>query len=154
MSKAGLPRGAARNVMDALSVMKRAGVVPAPVAAEADRRAVPAIIFHGDADQTVHPRNGENVLAASVARGGTRYAPAADSPHVEQGESGRGRRYTRSVYRDTAGKVHAEYWLVHGAGHAWSGGDADGSYTDNLGPDATRAMLQFFFDQSKANALN
>lgn len=156
----GLPHGAASNLSEALAVMKN-GVAGAGVHAKARRagwastaapqppRRVPTIVFHGDQDQTVHPRNGEEVIAAalrSVPGPGQSDALAADSPRVEHGVSAQGRRYTRSTHRSDEGPALAEHWLVHGAGHAWSGGRPGGSYTDAKGPDATSEMLRFFLE--------
>jgi poly(3-hydroxybutyrate) depolymerase len=62
---------------------------------------------------------------------------------VEKGE-GNGRRYTRTTEADASGRLVVEHWLVHGAGHAWSGGSSTGSYADPRGPDASQAMLEFF----------
>jgi poly(3-hydroxybutyrate) depolymerase len=109
---------------------------------------VPAIVFHGDNDQTVHPRNGEQVVAAAL-RNRVRSATSTDSrPVIERGVSTQGRRYTRSTHRSDTVQPTAEHWLVHGAGHAWSGGQAAGSYTDAQGPDASREMLRFFLEQA------
>ena len=152
----GLPSGSASNVAEAMMVMKsgEAGIsmpgkgpgfgaarTAAPQAHTPT--AVPTIVFHGDQDQTVHPRNGEKVIAAALGSA-TTPASTAGSARVEQGVSARGRRYTRAIHQSAQGQVMAEHWVVHGAGHAWSGGDAKGSYTDAQGPDATREMLRFF----------
>ena len=136
----GLPGGAASDLPSALALMKT-GAARDRVA----RQPVPTIVFHGDQDRTVHPRNGEQLIAAVLGGGGA--APMA--AHVEQGISHQGRRYTRSTHPGEVGRVQAEHWLVHGAGHAWSGGQAAGSYTDAKGPDATQEMLRFFFEHHR-----
>jgi poly(3-hydroxybutyrate) depolymerase len=102
--------------------------------------AVPVIVFHGDRDTTVHPRNGEQVILESVDRNA-----ASNTLSVEQGRVPGGHAYTRTVHSDPTGRVILEHWLVHGAGHAWSGGSARGSYTDPKGPDAAREMIRFFY---------
>ena len=157
----GLAQGAASDMAGALTVMK-SGVAPAGPRAMASRVGIslsaaprpgtspPAIVFHGDADRTVHPRNGEQVIAAALGRGGAdrtgeASASAATSPRVEQGVSAQGARYTRSTHQDDGSGAIAEHWLVHGAGHAWAGGRPAGSFTDATGPDATSEMLRFFF---------
>ena len=92
------------------------------------------IIFHGDADHIVHPSNAESLVQAKGA-----------GERVERTEAQHGTRaHTRTVTRDKIGAVVIEQWLVHGSGHAWSGGSPDGSYTDCYGPDASREMLRFF----------
>lgn len=154
----GLPSGAASNVAEALMVMKsgEGGIVmsgkghrpgTAPKVTLHPEKPVPTIVFHGDQDTTVHPRNGEQVIAAVLGSAGNSATAPASGPQVEKGVSAKGRNYTRSTHRAEQGHVLTEHWLVHGAGHAWSGGLAAGSYTDARGPDATQEMLRFFFEQ-------
>ncbi|WP_292455429.1 PHB depolymerase family esterase [Methylibium sp.] len=135
----GLPLGAAHDLMSALTAMRKGPSDGASVAA------LPAIVFHGDRDQTVHPRNGEALVAEpGLAASSSSRTTGSTSPRVETGKAGGGHRYTRSIHLDSSGRTQAEHWLVHGAGHAWSGGSAAGSYTDPKGPDASAEMLRFF----------
>jgi poly(hydroxyalkanoate) depolymerase family esterase len=130
----GLPRGAAKDVHSALAAMSGAAIEP-PVAPRANPQSPPTIVFHGDADGTVHPSNGERVIAAGAPGN-----PSDSHP----GCTGAGRAFTRHLHRDHDGNVRAEHWVIHGAGHAWSGGRVEGSHTDPLGPDASAEMLRFF----------
>ena len=129
----GLPTGAAADLPSAFAAMQGSH----PHASSAAPRP-PTIVFHGDQDITVHPVNGDRVVSAKAGE--------ATVGH-ERARSRNGRDYTRRVYRDAADRVVAEHWSVHGAGHAWSGGHASGTYTDAQGPDASAAMLDFFMAQ-------
>ena len=139
----GLPSGAASDLMSALSAMKSG-----PAAAGSGGRTVPTIVFHGDADGTVNVRNGEALVAAALAG----QEEAAASAQASDGRSTQGRAFTRRVHTDARGLPAVEHWLLHGAGHAWSGGNARGSYTDPSGPDASAEMLRFFLSHRKAMA--
>lgn len=98
---------------------------------------MPTIIFHGDADKVVNPRNGRFVALRVLE-------PYGSLDRIEKaGRVAAGRSYNRVMYRVGKGRSYAEHWVVHGAGHAWSGGNSGGSYTDPAGPDASRAMVRF-----------
>lgn len=107
-------------------------------------RIVPAIVFHGDRDTTVHPYNADQVIAQ------LREALNIDLQGVVQdGRVPGGHPYSRVLHSDASGEAIFEQWVIHGAGHAWSGGSPGGSYTDPQGPDATREMLRFFLDHPR-----
>jgi poly(hydroxyalkanoate) depolymerase family esterase len=97
---------------------------------------VPTIVFHGDRDATVHPRNGDRFVENQAAM--------QCEKEVRKGRIPGGLEFTQTSYTDQGGKRIFEQWAVHGAGHAWSGGNASGSYTEPRGPDASREMLRFF----------
>jgi poly(hydroxyalkanoate) depolymerase family esterase len=141
----GLAHAAAHDLMSALHAMRQG---PHPRSSpRAAREPVPTIVFHGDSDSTVHPSNGDHVVAQ--VRSGAE-SGAAPGVRTEHGQVPGGRRFTRTIQRDSAGCCSIEHWVVHGAGHAWSGGHRSGSYTDPLGPDASAQMLRFFLEHPKA----
>ena len=133
----GLACGAARDVPSAFAAMQGGGQGRQRNGIQS--RIVPAIVFHGDRDATVNPRNGEQVVAQSAQA-------AALGTHAEAGQVPGGYGYHCTRHDDADGKTLIEQWVVHGAGHAWFGGSPAGSYTDPRGPDATKEMLRFFLD--------
>jgi len=149
----GLACGCASDLPSAFAAMRRGGASPgsqAPRLSEnghehfgANQRAVPTIVFHGDQDKTVHPSNGDDVLTQFGAEIGDLLAA------VESGRVLNGHSYSRTRLCDASGRAVFEKWVIHGAGHAWSGGSPAGSYTDSRGPNATREMLRFFREQTR-----
>jgi poly(3-hydroxybutyrate) depolymerase len=104
---------------------------------EGAKHPLPTIVFHGDRDRTVNPLNGDHVIAQSKA--GIELQVS-----ISRGQSAGGMKYTRTVQAGANGRPILEQWVLHGAGHAWSGGSPAGSYTDSRGPDTSREMLRFF----------
>ncbi|MCJ2012231.1 alpha/beta hydrolase family esterase [Methylobacterium sp. J-076] len=137
----GLACGSARDVSSAFAAMKGNGAA-APGRA---RHGVPTIVFHGDRDGTVHPANGDQVIAQATP------GPAL-SRTVSEGRTPDGVAYTCTVQRDPAGRPVLEQWVLHGAGHAWSGGSPAGSFTAPQGPDASREMVRFFLAHAHSEA--
>ena len=141
----GLPSGAATDVMAALSVM-RSGAATTPHATASSTFSTtasmpPLIVFHGDADTTVNPRNGDAVVDAAVGAN-------PSTPRIAEGSSTAGQRFTRTVYAAAPGRNTVEHWRLHGGGHAWSGGSSQGSFTQPNGADASAEMLRFFLAHS------
>ena len=132
----GLPVGSAHDVQSAFAAMRGGRSV---AASGPTQRIVPAIVFHGDRDATVHPSNGARVASQCVDP-----QDRSIDVVVQRGRVPGGHAYTCSVHKDPTGRTVLEHWEVHGAGHAWCGGSAAGSYTDPNGPDAAREMMRFF----------
>jgi poly(hydroxyalkanoate) depolymerase family esterase len=132
----GLACGAASDIPSAFTAMRQGRSEIGRGSGRA-RRVVPTIVFHGDRDTTVSPINGDQVIAQSKAATNLRTA-------VTTGEAPGGLRYTCTVQMDENGLSILEQWVLHGGGHAWSGGSTEGSYTEPRGPDASREMMRFF----------
>ena len=81
----------------------------------ANARAIPLLAIHGGSDAVVSSRN----LDALAAQWRGWHALIGERAQVE----------TR---------------LIDGLGHAWSGGSADGSFTNPSTPSATQMVLDFF----------
>lgn len=112
-------------------------------------RQVPLLVFQGTQDTVVPPVVATRLVEQWSAVGdlvddgalnGSRAlvrrdtaVPAADGRYP----------YTHSVFRDPAGAVAIEMYLVDGLGHAYSGPASDGLFTDRAGPDISAAVWGF-----------
>ena len=128
----GLPHGVAHDVASGFAAMRQAPRAPRAA------RAVPVIVFHGDADSVVDAGNAARVVEQLTPAGRL----TRETVRVPAG-----RAASRTLVRHD-GRVVAEQWTVHGSGHAWSGGAPGGSYTDPAGPDASAEMVRFFAEHA------
>jgi poly(hydroxyalkanoate) depolymerase family esterase len=139
----GLPYRSAADLPSAFAAMRGDARLPGRRSRKSrgaadDSPRIRTIVFHGDADNIVHQSNAAKMVEAEM---GGEIVERAEARHDAT------RAHTRTVIRDRTGAVVVDQWLVHGSGHAWSGGSPDGSYTDPHGPDASREMLRFFLEE-------
>src|SRR6185503_3120369 len=116
-------------------------------------RIVPRFVIGGDADQGIPPACADKALEQglrtnNLVLGDSQEGPIALTPSEERKEQKPGGyAYTIKTYRDPAGCVIGERWLVHGMNHFWSGGTSDpkyASFTDPKGPSGAEASWAFF----------
>jgi poly(hydroxyalkanoate) depolymerase family esterase len=155
----GLPYGAAHSMASTLAAM-RGGNSSAPAASSrggrkvpliAATKSIPTIVFHGDNDATVSANNGAHVVDQAVALATVLHGPLKKT--VEERRSANGREFTATIYRGSKTRTVVEHWVVHGVGHAWSGGSSAGSFADESGPDASAEMVRFFLAQKRRPVL-
>jgi poly(hydroxyalkanoate) depolymerase family esterase len=134
----GLAYRAAHDVGSAFTAM-RTGGTPTTTST------VPLIVFHGDRDTIVAPVNAQKLVTSRVEAGDITRRDEPTTTRV------RGKRsHSRTTHANREGTIVLETWIIHGGGHAWSGGSPAGSYTDPLGPNASAEMIRFFFLQRPA----
>jgi poly(hydroxyalkanoate) depolymerase family esterase len=144
----GLAYGAAHDLPSALAAMKQGTRQGTRHLTES----IPLIAFHGDGDTTVAPVNADRLLEQwlrGASNGQDSVQRSVRDVKVERGQVANGHAYTRSIYYDVSGRTIMEKWMVHQAGHAWSGGSPSGSYTDPKGPDASAEMMRFFTEHPR-----
>jgi poly(3-hydroxybutyrate) depolymerase len=144
--------GAAHDMPSAFGAMKGSGATAGtirPRTASMALYAVPTIVFHGDRDHTVNARNGGAIVEQAIRRRPDEQPLRAI---VHENAAPGGRTYSRTVYADAANQSVVELWVLHGAGHAWSGGSPSGSFTDARGPEASAEMVRFFYQLRAGSA--
>jgi poly(hydroxyalkanoate) depolymerase family esterase len=123
----GLVCGAADDLISAFAAMRQGSLASSEFRETSgvleDGPTVPTIVFHGDRDTIVHPRNADHVISRSTRT--TNWQQKVYCGQVPDGHA-----YTCSIHTDANGRAILEQWCIHGAGHAWSGGSPTGSYTD------------------------
>ena len=143
----GIAYRAAGNVMEGLGRMKTGSPTPdalvQPLKDALGGRAVPIVVIHGGADAVVAPQNGRQLFEQWAAAHG--WTDAKNESITGDG----GREIFHTWHQGADGKTLAELLWIEGLGHAWSGGSPDGTFTDPVGPDATRVILGFLLKHTR-----
>ncbi len=106
----GLAAGAAQSMMQAFSAMQEGSK-------GSRTSAMPTIVFHGTADQTVNPSNGKYVVDAALAAYKTKGQELVKSKGSM--EPGQNEATERTTYNNAAGKPFVESWRITAGPHAW-----------------------------------
>lgn len=118
-------------------------------AMESYARVVPNIVFQGSVDTIVAPINGDLAVQqwmqtdalASHDQYHASFAKPSRNIHESPPQS---HPYRLRSWNDDNGQEVQEYWWLEGAGHAWTGGSPNGTFSDPLGPNISQAMYSFF----------
>ena len=123
-------------------------------------RIVPRLVMGGDADTGITPPCADKALEQglrtnNLVLGDSQNSPIALTPASVREEAAPPGRYgsTVSTYRDPAGCVVGERWLIHGMNHFWPGGSSDpkwASFTDPKGPSGAEISWRFLSRYTKA----
>ncbi len=155
----GLEYQAATSQSGALVSARRGGPDPVrqgQVAYEAMgnvARVVPTIVFHGANDSVNNIINGDQVvqqwIETDMLASHNTYEASFNAPTTTTtGTAPGGLSYTTYSWQDSSGSAIQEYWKINALGHAWSGGNPSGSYTDPRGPNASQAFFTFFMNHT------
>jgi len=164
---AGLEFRAADGLIAGLRAMRHGGPDPSQQGAAAfqamsfgltkkARRRMPIIVFQGDADSYVHPGNADQLIDQWAVTNHLLHGNNDTEPdtagELTNGSVAGGYAYHKYTYKDAAGRLLMEKWMVEGLGHAWPGSPVSAPYADPKGPNASEEMWRFF-SQTTAESL-
>jgi poly(hydroxyalkanoate) depolymerase family esterase len=119
------------------------------------KKLLPLIVFQGGADPYVNPLNADQLLIQWAGvndyldDGKANQSVKMETAETFEGNIHGGYSYTRSIYKNRAGRLVMEKWIVKGLAHAWSGSPAAGAFADPKGPNASEEMWRFFEQAGK-----
>lgn len=147
----GVAPGAAQNQTSALAAMRGRRVRPALATAlsqSGDPTGLPSLlVIHGSADGVVVPSNGLD----AAERWASSQGALAGVPRTVQ----RGARHAATITDySIKRRLVVTHCLIHGLGHAWSGGAAQQGFSDPAGPSASRMIWAFAARQFAAHSKN